>query len=69
MPTWKDVSQEVAEFPNPLDAIRRKYLALMHEYTGRNVIAYYSSFIQRPGLENGIINDEDKNAFMQCVHK
>lgn len=39
MPTWKDVSQEVAEFPNPLDAIRRKYLALMHEYTGRNVIA------------------------------
>ena len=33
---------------NPLDLIRRKYLAIMYEYTGRNIIAYYSGFLQKP---------------------
>ena len=47
MPSWKDVSDKVERFPSPLTSVRREYLQLMHKYTGRNVIAYYSAFLQK----------------------
>ena len=46
MPSWGAVLDELSATSNPLDQMRRKYLRIMHEYTGRNIIAYYSSFIQ-----------------------
>lgn len=52
---------------NPLDTIRRKYLATMHDYTGRNIIAYYSGFLQKPKGDVAI-DDNDKNALMQAVY-
>ena len=67
MPSWGDVLNELNNVPNPMDTMRRKYLAIMHQYTGRNVIAYYSAFIQKPGIDGGGIDDNDKNAFMQAV--
>lgn len=69
MPNWGEVLKEIqgANIDNPLDITRRKYLKIMNKYTKRNVIAYYSAFLQRP---NGsvAIDDNDKNAFMQTVH-
>lgn len=47
--------------------MRLKYLETMHEYTGRNIIAYYSGWMQHH-LGNVGIDDSDKNAFMQVVH-
>lgn len=47
--------------------MRKKYLATMHEYTGRNIISYYSAFIQKPHIDGTGINDSDKNAFMQAA--
>lgn len=67
MPSWREVLQELDNADNPLDVMRRKYLSIMHEYTGRNVIAYYSAFIQKPGIDGTGIDDNDKNAFMQAV--
>lgn len=69
MPNWGQVLAEIqgTQADNPLDIIRRKYLKIMHEYTGRNVIAYYSGFLQKSGLKNAI-NDNDKNALMQVVY-
>lgn len=69
MPSWGEVLNELqgATVENPLDTYRRKYLELMHQYTGRNVIAYYSGFLQKPE-GNVAIDDNDKNAFMQTVH-
>jgi len=53
---------------SPIDSYRAKYLNIMHKYTGRNIIAYYSAFINRPS-SNGIAIDEiDKMAFMQVVN-
>jgi hypothetical protein len=49
------------------DVVRRKYLRKLHETTGRNVVVYYSAFLQRPGPEHSSIvqiNDEDKHGFM-----
>lgn len=67
MPSWGDVLNELQSVANPLDVMRHKYLAIMHQYTERNIIAYYSAFIQKPGIEGTGIDDNDKNAFMQAV--
>lgn len=69
MPNWGEVLTEIqgTRVDNPLDSIRRKYLEVMHDYTGRNVIAYYSGFLQKPRADVAI-NDNDKNALMQAVH-
>ena len=70
MPNWNEVLIEI-QTCNRLDAldfIRRKYLQELHVLTGRNVIAYYSGWLQKPGLTNTGINDEDKNALMTTIH-
>lgn len=77
MPNWGDVLAEVGKEQQDgqgkarkaADAVRHKYLALLHEKTGRNVIAYYSGFLSKPGIAQQDINDEDKNGFMMAVHK
>lgn len=66
-PSWGEVLDELHSAENPLDIMRRKYLKVMNKYTGRNIIAYYSAFIQKPGIEGTGIDDNDKNAFMQAV--
>lgn len=74
MPNWKEVLDEIqAEAkkgtPNALDVIRRKYLLEIQKRTGRNVIAYYSGWLQRGNAIDVIVNDKDKNAFMVNIHK
>lgn len=66
MPNWGELLKKINN-GNPLDVERRKYLQILHEYTGRNVIAYYSGFLQKPGIAASGINDNDKNGFMQAV--
>lgn len=69
MPNWGEVLSEIqgTRVDNPLDLVRRKYLRIMNEYTGRNVIAYYSGFLQKStGAVS--VDDNDKNAFMQTVY-
>lgn len=50
------------------DTIRRKYLAELHQYTDRNVIAYYSAW-QSKRVVGTEINDEDRNGFMMALHE
>jgi len=74
MPNWKEVLEEIqgqiqAGNPNALDVVRRKYLAQIQKKTGRNLIAYYSGWLQKPNQSDAIVNDKDKNAFMVTVHK
>lgn len=75
MPNWNEVQVEINQekakiaTQSPLDTVRRKYLAELNGYTGRNVIAYYSAWLQRgPNTPNISIEDADKNAFMAAVH-
>lgn len=67
MPSWGAVLNELRSIESPLDKLRRKYIKTMYRYTERNIIAYYSAFIQKPGIEGTGIDDNDKNAFMQAV--
>ena len=75
MPNWKEVLQEINEAhakrlsANPIDFVRRKYLRELSEYTGRNTIAYYSGFLQKPNSIDGSINDKDVSGFMLNIHK
>lgn len=73
MPTWDAILKEIGDVENPLDKVRRRYIKLLSNYTGRNTIIYYSGWLQKPALaQQGIdfsINDNDKNGFMTVVNK
>jgi len=77
MPNWSEVIQEISQYQkdNPatanmaFDVIRRKYLLKVHEITGRNVIAYYSGWLQRPNAPDSAVNDKDKSGLMLAIHK
>lgn len=71
MPSWNQVLDEIQQLndPNALDIVRRKYLLQMSQKTGRNVIAYYSGWLQKPSQKTAMIDDNDKNGFMATIHK
>ena len=68
MPSWEDLAYEIQCTPSAISTVRGKYLSIMREYTGRNVIAYYSAFLQKKGTLKTGIDDADKNAFMQAIY-
>ena len=71
MPTLADIEQQVAANTHSraqvLDAIRHTGLEELSKYTGRNVIAYYSGWLDRP-VGRTDINDTDINGLMNVVH-
>ncbi len=73
MPNWGEILNEVTKSGHTADVIRRRYLKKLHQHTKRNVITYYSGWLQRrQSPELGVemqINDLDKNGFMSVVHK
>ena len=68
MPNWASVLREIQTCDGGLDRVRRKYLAKMHKMTGRNLITYYSGWLQKTGQFACSISDLDKNGFMNAVN-
>lgn len=71
MPNWHEILSDVHRSGTTHDITRRKYILDLHEYTNRNIIIYYSGWLQKPrssGLDFGI-SDADKNGFMTVIHK
>jgi len=72
MPNLSETLAELqANAKGPEDRLRQKYLRQLGKLTGRNVVVYYSGWLQRGtmrGVEFGI-NDVDKTGFMACSHK
>ena len=67
MPGWNEVLDEIkTAVTNPFDIVRSRYLSQYFERTGRNVICYYSSWLQKPNEESSI-SEADKNAFMAVI--
>jgi ATP-dependent protease ClpP protease subunit len=77
MPDWHEVFIEINGIQNQgmrlqagaVTIVRHKYLQLLQAKTGRNVIAYYSGWLSKGGIQLSEINDEDKNGFMTTIHK
>jgi len=69
MPNWKQILDEINAAGSTHDVIRRKYLESLSKITGRNVIIYYSGWLQKPGFLGTEVNDNDKNGLMNTIHK
>lgn len=68
MPNLHQLLDELRRSVSAQDRIRQRYLAEVREITGRNVIAYYSGWIQKGAIAGVEINDDDKNGFMSVIH-
>lgn len=68
MANWKDVLDEINSEGSTHDIVRRRHLKRFSEKTGRNVIAYYSGWLQKPNAPEIQINDNDKNGFMTAIN-
>lgn len=69
MPNWNQILNEIRDSGSTHDLIRRKYLKTLHEITGRNIIIYYSGWLQKSGIEGLEVNDADKNGFMSVINQ
>lgn len=69
MPNWNQILDELREAGSTHDVVRRKYLHRLYETSERNVIIYYSGWLQKPGMQGQQVNDADKNGFMSVIHK
>lgn len=74
MGSWQHLLNELLTTSDPntnmpdFDGVRRKYINMLEEYTGRNVISYYSAFNEREQGINLSIKDGDMEGFMNAVH-
>lgn len=74
MPSWDEVQRLIRSSPSPYDTIRRRFLEELAGHTGRNVILYYSGWLEkelllRQGLPGFEVNDSDKTGFMSTIHR
>lgn len=69
MPSWNNILEEInnSSSKKAYDDVRNKYLQKLSKKTKRNVIAYYSGWLQNPKLEETSINDIDKNSLMATI--
>lgn len=70
MSSWNDVlvSIQQAGSASPIDTARRKAVGELALYRDRNVICYYSGFLQGSSSLEASINDNDMNGLMNAVH-
>jgi ClpP class serine protease len=68
MPTWHSLLNEIKERGSTFDVIRRERLKNLARLTRRNVIIYYSGWLQKPKIPGTQVTDADKNGFMTVIH-
>lgn len=77
MPIWGELLNELQQKVGSdgsivpglnLDELRSKYLKKLSEKTGRNVIAYYSGWLNTGKTKNIDINDSDMTGFMNAIN-
>ena len=68
MANWNDILKEIQSSENTFDLLRRKYLKALYTLTNRNIIIYYSAWLDKPGAPSIQIEDLDKNGFMNAIH-
>jgi len=67
MANWIEILNEIRSSGSTHDVVRRQYLKALYEVTGRNVIVYYSGWLQKPGMPGAQLTDADKNGFMNAI--
>ena len=76
MPSWGELLIELQPHKDAMgkeipalsfDDLRCKYIRLLSEKTGRNVISYYSGWLKQNRDQNIDINDSDITGFMNAL--
>jgi hypothetical protein len=66
---WSELVKEIGQLGSPHDILRRKYILDLARYTKRNVICYYSGWLQKPEfVAASAVNDIDKNGLMTTIN-
>lgn len=76
MPIWSEILRELQQTAQQqngtpdFDSVRRKYLSLLHQHTGRNVILYASGWMQKPLAHPSSVSvvPEDLQGLMEVSH-
>jgi len=70
MPTWGEILNEFNTPPANPDSVRRKYLSLLTQHTGRDAILYSTKWTDPTGVNPDTISitEEDLQGFMEVVH-
>ena len=71
MPDLKEIIDEIKSIElegAPIDKVRRGYIKKLAEKRNRNVIIYYSGWLQKPSIPENTIRDIDVNGFMTTFH-
>lgn len=72
MPDWSELHAQLRNKRehSPHDTMRRRYIRSLERLTNRNVIIYYSGWLQKTSVQgvNFSISDADKTGFMTAVH-
>ncbi|MBN2717908.1 MAG: ATP-dependent Clp protease proteolytic subunit [Deltaproteobacteria bacterium] len=69
MPSWNQILDEIRTTGSTHDVIRRRFLKQVYDKSGRNVILYYSGWLQKKDIPGADVNDSDKNGFMTVIHQ
>jgi len=69
MPTWGEILKEF-DSPSKADSVRRKYLSLLAQHTGRDTILYSTKWTDPTGINPDVISitEEDIQGFMEVIH-
>jgi hypothetical protein len=68
MPTWHSLLNEIKARGSTFDVVRRERLKTLARVTRRNVILYYSGWLQKAKVPGIQVTDADKNGFMTVIH-
>lgn len=75
VPTWNEINNEIDAIGSAeaCDQVRKKYIQRLQDRVDRNVIAYYSGFLQKRLSDGRVhpetaITDLDMNGMMAVVH-
>ena len=71
MPDSNEILNEIRTVGSTHDIVRRSYLQQLHKLRQRNIIIYYSGWLQKTQVKGTpiSINDSDMNRFMTVLHK
>lgn len=72
MPDWFELHSKLAAMQSHHDTLRRGLAKKLAKLTKRNVILYYSGWLQKnfvPGATDFGISDADKTGFMTVIHR
>ena len=69
MGNWNEIFSEIQNTNSQYDYVRRKYLSQLSEFTHRNIITYYSAWLNKANANDIDINDNDMSGFMACVYE